>query len=240
MWPRPGGYVTGTDQSASLWAKKLDRGGTWSEAGHRASDQGLGLEDWGRRYPFSWGCWTGSTWACGCLWPSHEKQSPEMNWDRFLKILFEYLDTIQPCLKASTTSDFWIMGTSKIYLIFSETIFNGYLLLQTQRVMLKTWPQRLCCFTFGNRLDLLVPFPHSETFMELLLYARGMTTAADRWPISVPHLPPPFLAGRVPNNSLLPFSIELCTRHSDTFFIPHNGSSPSNSLFKKKKIFTFA
>lgn len=170
-WPRPGGYVTGTDQSASLWTKKLDRDGTWSEAGHWASDdQALGLENWGRRCPFSWGCWTGSTCS---LWPSHEKQSPEMNWDRFLKILFEYLDTIQPCLKASTMSDFSKMGTSKIYLIFSETILNGRLLLQTQRVMLKTWPQRLCCFTLGIRLDLLVLFPHSGNIYGALAVCPG-------------------------------------------------------------------
>lgn len=63
--------------------------------------------------------------------------------------------------------------------------------LQTQRIVLKTWPQRFCCFTFGNCLDLLVPFPHSGNIMELLAYARGMTTAADHDPylfLTCPHL----------------------------------------------------
>ena len=76
-----------------------------------------------------------------------------------------------------------------------------------------------------------MPFPHSGNIYGAPAVCQGHGHYSRLWPLSISDSPPPFLAGRVPNNSLLPFSVELHARHGDTFSISCDGCSPSKSFF---------
>lgn len=94
MWLIPDGHVTQSHPVSPLTATGIGSGmDVWSELAHWVSDQRLVLKDGAGGKPlFSWGYWAGSIWVCSSCCLSYKKPSQGRNWDRFLKILLEYLD----------------------------------------------------------------------------------------------------------------------------------------------------